>query len=121
VLHAGQRASWANPVKAQFGPVRAFVMVWHGSPSHTVLVRKLQGYLHWRDAHARHPGVLAAQRCGRARIRRGDSDAGPLPAESRVIRPVNVLGHRTSARKAAETAPEPVFARCRHRPVLIAL
>jgi hypothetical protein len=39
-------------------------------PSHTVLARKLQGYyLRWRNAHARHPGILAAQRRERARIR----------------------------------------------------
>jgi hypothetical protein len=34
-----------------------------------VLARKLQGYLRWRNAHARHPDVLAAQRRERARIR----------------------------------------------------
>ncbi len=38
-------------------------------PSHTVLARKLQDYLRWRNAHARHPDVLAAQRRERARVR----------------------------------------------------
>ena len=37
--------------------------------SHAVLARKLQACLRWRNAHARHPGVLAAQRRERARIR----------------------------------------------------
>ena len=38
-------------------------------PDHTVLARKLRAYLRWRNAHARHPAVLAAQRRERARIR----------------------------------------------------
>ncbi|MET8372733.1 IS630 family transposase, partial [Micromonospora profundi] len=36
---------------------------------HTVLTRRLQTYLRWRNANARHPDVLAAQRRERARIR----------------------------------------------------
>jgi hypothetical protein len=36
-------------------------------PSHAVLARKLQACLRWRNAHARHPGVLAAQRRERGR------------------------------------------------------
>jgi len=62
-------ASWANPIEAQFGPVRTFVMGGSDHPSHTVLARKLQDYLRWRNAHARHPDVLTAQRRERARIR----------------------------------------------------
>ena len=38
-------------------------------PNHSVLARKLQRYLRWRNANARHPDVLAAQRRERARIR----------------------------------------------------
>jgi hypothetical protein len=38
-------------------------------PSHTVLARDLQAHLRWRNTHARHPDVLAAQRRERARIR----------------------------------------------------
>ena len=43
-----------------------------GSDHHnrTVLTRKLQDYLRWRNANARHPDVLAAQRRERARVRR---------------------------------------------------
>jgi transposase len=62
-------ASWANPIEAQFGPLRNFVMGGSNHPNHTVLARKLQAYLRWRNANARHPDVLAEQRRERARIR----------------------------------------------------
>src|SRR5690349_24393761 len=62
-------ASWANPIEAQFGPLRTFVMGASNHPNHTVLARKLQDYLRWRNANARHPDVLAAQRRERARVR----------------------------------------------------
>ncbi len=62
-------ASWANPIEAQFGPVRTFVVGGSDYPNHTVLARELQDYLRWRNANARHPDVLAAQRLERARIR----------------------------------------------------
>ena len=38
-------------------------------PDHPALARRLQDCLRWRNAHARHPGVLAAQRRERARSR----------------------------------------------------
>jgi transposase len=62
-------ASWANPIEAQFGPLRTFVMGGSDHPNHTVLARKLQDYLRWRNANARHPDILAAARRERARIR----------------------------------------------------
>jgi hypothetical protein len=62
-------ASWANPIKAQFGPLRTFVVGGSDHPDHTVLARRLQDHLRWRNAHARHPGVLAAQRRELARVR----------------------------------------------------
>src|SRR3954449_552170 len=62
-------ASWANPIEAQFGPLRTFTMGASNHPNHTVLARRLQDYLRWRNANARHPDVLAAQRRERARIR----------------------------------------------------
>lgn len=62
-------ASWANPIEAQFGPLRTFTMGNSHHPNHTVLARKLQAYLRWRNANARHPDVLAAQRRERARVR----------------------------------------------------
>ncbi len=62
-------ASWANPIEAQFGPPRNFVMGASNHPNHPALARKLQDYLRWRNANARHPDVLAAQRSERAKIR----------------------------------------------------
>ena len=58
-----------NPIEAHFGPLRTFVMGNSDHPDHPSLARKLQAYLRWRNAHARHPDVLAAQRRERARIR----------------------------------------------------
>jgi transposase len=62
-------SSWANPIEAQFGPLRTFTMANSNYPNHTVLARDLQAHLRWRNAHARHPDVVAAQRRERARIR----------------------------------------------------
>jgi transposase len=62
-------ASWANPIEAQFGPLRTFTMGGSDHPNHTVLASRLHAYLRWRNANARHPDVLAAQRRERARIR----------------------------------------------------
>ena len=62
-------ASWANPIEAHFGPLRKFTIAGSHHPNHTVLTRRLHAYLRWRNANARHPDVLAAQRRERARIR----------------------------------------------------
>lgn len=62
-------SSWANPIEPQFGPLRMFTMANSNYPNHTVLTRDLQAHLRWRNANARHPDVLAAQRRERARIR----------------------------------------------------
>ena len=72
-------ASWANPIEAQFGPVRTFVMGASNHSNHPVLARKLQGFLRWRNANARHPDVLAAQRRERARVLRSNSADGAAP------------------------------------------
>jgi transposase len=62
-------ASWANPVEAHFGPLRTFVIAGSNHPNHTVLTRRMQAYLRWRNTNARHPDILAAQRRHRAKIR----------------------------------------------------
>src|SRR5512144_963037 len=62
-------ASWANPIEAQFGPLRSFTVANSNQPNHPALARDVQAYLRWRNAHARHPDVLAAQRRERARVR----------------------------------------------------
>jgi transposase len=38
-------ASWANPIEAQFGPLRRFVIGGTEHPNHTILAAKLQDYL----------------------------------------------------------------------------
>ncbi|WP_229813492.1 transposase [Lentzea flava] len=73
-------ASWANPIEAQFGPLRMFTMANSNHPNHTVLTRELKKFLRWRNANARHPDVLTAQRRERARSAANDKDAGADPA-----------------------------------------
>jgi hypothetical protein len=62
-------ASWANPIEAHFGPLRQFTLANSQHPNHTIQTRALHRYLDWRNANARHPDILAAQRRERARIR----------------------------------------------------
>ena len=62
-------SSWANPIEAHFGPLRMFVVAGSNHPNHAVATRALHGYLRWRNANARHPDVLSAQRRERARVR----------------------------------------------------
>ncbi|MFF5964740.1 helix-turn-helix domain-containing protein [Streptomyces collinus] len=62
-------ASWANPIEAHFGPLRQFTLANSHHRSHPPQTRALHRYLRWRNANARHPDVLAAQRRERARIR----------------------------------------------------
>jgi hypothetical protein len=62
-------ASWANPIEAHFGPLRTFVIAGSDHQNHAALRRHLHQYLRWRNANARHPDVLAAQRRERARVR----------------------------------------------------
>jgi transposase len=62
-------SSWANPIEPQFGPLREFVLNNSNHPNHVVLTRRLHAHLRWRNANARSPELLAAQRRERARIR----------------------------------------------------
>lgn len=62
-------SSWANPIEAHFGPLREFVLNNSNHPNHVVLTRRLQDHLRWRNANARAPELLAAQRRERARVR----------------------------------------------------
>ena len=70
-------------------------------PNHTVLARRLQAYLRWRNANARHPDVLAAQRRERARIRSERHQRWGRPDPEPHDNPVNVHGHRTSDARPA--------------------
>ncbi len=62
-------ASWANPIEARFGPLRQFTIANSHHPNHTVQTRALRAHLRWRNANARDPHVLTAQRRERARVR----------------------------------------------------
>jgi hypothetical protein len=62
-------ASWANPIEAHFGPLRQFTIANSNHRNHATQTRALHAYLRWRNANARHPDVLAAQRRERARSR----------------------------------------------------
>lgn len=62
-------SSWANPIECHFGPLRDFVLNNSDYLSHATLTRKLHAYLRWRNANARDPKVLAAQRRHRAEMR----------------------------------------------------
>lgn len=77
----------SNPIKAHFGPsasfgpLRQFTLPNSNHPNHTAQTRALRADLRWRNKHARHPDVLAAQRRERARIRSGKHirrGGGPL-------------------------------------------
>ena len=71
-------ASWANPIEAPFGPLRTFTVGASDHPNHPTLARRLQAY-RWRNTHARHPEIPAAQRRERARIRSETPPAlGPI-------------------------------------------
>ena len=62
-------SSWANPIEPHFGSLREFVLNNSNHPNHMVLTRRLHAHLRWRNANARHPDLLAAQRKERARVR----------------------------------------------------
>jgi transposase len=76
-------ASWADPIEAQFGPLRMFTMANSDYPNHVVLARDLHAYLRWRNANNRHPTVLEAQRRERARVRSEHHRRWGRPAEPR--------------------------------------
>lgn len=58
-----------TPIKARFGPLRQFTLANSSHPNHTVQTRALHAHLRWRNANARHPDILGAQRRERARVR----------------------------------------------------
>ncbi|GAA3367254.1 hypothetical protein GCM10020367_68090 [Streptomyces sannanensis] len=62
-------ASWANPIEARIGPLRQFTLANSHHRSHPAQPQALHRYLRCRNANARPPDVLAAQRKERPRIR----------------------------------------------------
>ena len=90
-------ASWANPVEAQFGPLRTFVMGASDHPSHHRAGPQASGVpalAQRQRPPPRRPGRPAPR--ARPRPRRTASTLGPPQAQSRMIKPVNVSGQRTS-------------------------
>jgi hypothetical protein len=59
----------ANPIEAHFGPLRMFTVAGSNRANHPASTKAIHAYLCWRNANARHPDVLAAQRRERARTR----------------------------------------------------
>lgn len=60
--------SWANPTETHFGR-RQFTLADSHHHNHTIRTSELHRYLCWRNQHARHPEVLAAQRRESTRAR----------------------------------------------------
>jgi hypothetical protein len=60
--------SWANPIESQFGLSRQFAVANSNHRNHTAQTRALHAYLRWHNTNARHPDILTAQRCERARV-----------------------------------------------------
>jgi hypothetical protein len=58
----------AKPIETRFGQLRTVVLGGSDHPNHSVLARRIQDHLAWRNGNARHPDVLAAQRRERAHI-----------------------------------------------------
>ncbi|SCF41661.1 DDE superfamily endonuclease [Micromonospora marina] len=82
-------ASWANPIEAQFGPLRTFVIAGSNHPNHPAPARKLQDYLRWRNANARHPtswppnaaNAPASASASASAANDNDAGANPPPAQ----------------------------------------
>ncbi|HEV2782671.1 MAG TPA: hypothetical protein VGX25_25045 [Actinophytocola sp.] len=89
-------ASWANPIEAHFGLLRAFVVTGSEHPNHTVATRALDDYLRWRNTNARHPDILAANAANAPEYEANANDDGPTRYPSRMTNPANLCGHSTS-------------------------
>jgi hypothetical protein len=91
-------ASWADPIEAQFGPLRMFTMANSDYPNHIVLARDLHAYLRWRNANARHPEPRRAGRPTprtRPRPQRTPPPLGPTSTRG-LTKQVIIRGQRTS-------------------------
>jgi hypothetical protein len=60
-------------------PLRTFVMGGSDHPNHTVLARRLQEYLAWRNANARHPTFSLPSAANGPASAANDSNAGAGP------------------------------------------
>jgi hypothetical protein len=106
-------ASWANPIEAQFGPLRTFTMGASDHRNHPALARRMQAYLRWRNTHARHPACSPRNAENEPESAANANIAG---ADHERHDPVNVHGQRTSGR-VSSAGPVAPPGRCRNRRV----
>lgn len=80
-------APWADPIEAQFGPLRAFTMANSDYPNHVVLARDLHAYLRRLPGIYSHVTPAMQQRITNALQRRWTTTqpTGPHPATDRVL------------------------------------
>ena len=88
-------ASWANPIEAQFGPLRTFVMGGSDHPSHTVLARSSRTTCAGATPTPATPTSSPPSAANAPASAANASNAGDAP-RSKPPDPVNVRGHRTS-------------------------
>ena len=84
-------ASWANPIEAQFGPVRTFVTGGSDYRNHTALARRLQAYLRWRNANARTLTCWPSSAANQPASAANASNAGAAPS----LKPHDEPGERS--------------------------
>ena len=90
-------ASWANPIEAQFGPLRTFTMANSNHPNHTVAgppAARLPALAQRQRPPPRRPGRPTPRT--RPHPQRTPTTLGPTPTQRRLTNPVNVRGQRTS-------------------------
>ena len=81
-------ASWANPIEAQFGPLRQFTIANSNHPNHTVLTRRparLPALAQRQRPPPRRPGRPTPRT--RPHPQRTATTLGPTPQPSRLIKP----------------------------------
>ena len=90
-------ASWADPIEAQFGPLRMFTMANSDYPNHIVLARDLHAYLRWRNANARFTPTCGPPNAANAPASAANTTAvGPTSTPRGLTKQVIIRGQRTS-------------------------
>jgi len=89
-------ASWANPIEAQFGPVRTFVMGASDHPSHTVLAASSRTTCAGATPTPAIPTSWPPNAANAPASAANGTSAGAAPSP-KPHEPVNVRGQRTSA------------------------
>ena len=87
-------ASWANPIEAQFGPLRTFTMGASDHPNHPALARRCRPTCAGATPTRGTPTCLTRNAANEPGSAANATNAG---ADHERHDPVNVHGHRTSA------------------------